>query len=594
MAFPPQFLDELRARLRVTEVVARKVKLTRKGREHWGLCPFHKEKTPSFSVSDEKGFYHCFSCGAHGSAIDFVMNSEGLNFPEAVERLAGEVGLEVPQDSPEERQRVRERQTLEEVVEAACQFFERTLRMPEGKAGLDYLRKRGLDDATIGRFRLGFAPDSRGALKGALAREGISEDQMVAAGLVIRPDEGERQPYDRFRGRVMFPITDRRGHVIAFGGRVMGTGEPKYLNSPETELFHKGRTLYGLAQALPAIRKAGTILVTEGYMDVIALARAGFEHAVAPLGTALTEDQIQELWRLAPEPILCFDGDAAGQKAAARAATRSLPILKAGVSLRFAALTGGEDPDSLIAKQGPAAMEAVIAAAAPLSDILWRLEAGSHVPSAPEQRAALQKRLEDLAKQIPDPTVRAHFLRSFKDRLWQRAPAAGRRGQGGRPAPMPQLDARAVPSVRIDGLRQAERVLLAIAINHPHQFAHIEDSLGIAHFGDPAMDHLRHDLVVVLGEGEDWTPETLRDALAARGQEAVLATLFGDPLIRRHRFVKPEANHDDVLAAWTDNLDLLRKAAHAEELRQEAEEGDYSDEALARRVALARARLAEE
>jgi DNA primase len=593
LAFPSRFLDELRARLRVTEVVARKVKLTRKGRENWGLCPFHKEKTPSFSVNDEKGFYHCFSCGAHGSAIDFVMNTEGLSFPETVERLAAEVGLEVPQDSPEERERTRERQTLEEVVEAACRHFERTLRMPEGKAGLEYLRRRGLDDATIARFRLGFAADSRGALKGALAREGITEEQMVAAGLVIRPDEGERQPYDRFRGRVMFPITDRRGHVIAFGGRVMGAGEPKYLNSPETDLFHKGRTLYGLAQALPAIRKAGTILVTEGYMDVIALSRAGFEHAVAPLGTALTEDQIQELWRLAPEPILCFDGDAAGQKAAGRAAVRALPILKAGVSLRFAVLTGGEDPDSLIAKEGPAAMERVIAAAAPLSDVLWRLEAGSHVPSAPEQRAALQKRLEDLARQIPDPTVRAHFLRSFKDRLWQRPPA-GRRGRPGQPAPMPQLDARALPSARIEGPRQAERVLLAIAINHPHQFAHIEDSLGVAHFGDAAMDDLRHELVVVLGEGGDWTPETLRDELAARGRDRALAALFDDPLIRRHRFVRPDANHADVQEAWTDNLEHLRKAAHAEELRREADEGDFSDEALARRVAQARARLAED
>ncbi|MEO5337768.1 MAG: DNA primase [Magnetospirillum sp. WYHS-4] len=591
MAFPAQFLDELRARLRVTEVVGRKVKLTRKGRENWGLCPFHKEKTPSFSVSDEKGFYHCFSCGAHGSAIDFVMNTESLNFPEAVEKLAGEVGLEVPQDSPEERERTRERQTLHEVVEKACQFFERSLRMPEGRAGLDYLRRRGLDDDTVARFRLGFAPDSRSALKAALGRDGVAEDQMVAAGLVIRPEEGERAPYDRFRGRVMFPITDRRGQVIAFGGRVLGPGEPKYLNSPESALFHKGRTLYGLAQALPAIRKAGTILVTEGYMDVIALARAGFEHAVAPLGTALTEDQIQELWRLAPDPILCFDGDAAGQKAAARAALRSLPILKAGVSLRFAVLSGGEDPDSLIAKEGPVAMEKILATAQPLSEVLWRMESGGHVPAAPEQRAALQKRLEDLARQIPEPTVRAHFLRAFKDRLWQR-PAARKGGRGPGPA---VLDGRAGPAAPIDGLHQAERVLLAIAINHPDRFVHLEDSLGVAHFGEPAMDRLRQDLVVLLGEEGDWTPETVKEELARRGQEDSLHLLFHDPLIRRHRFVRPDALPEDVHVAWQDNLDLLRKAAHRAELKEaDADDGDYSDEALARRLALVRARLGEE
>ena len=299
MTFPARFLDELRGRIGLADVVGKRVRLVRKGREHSGLCPFHKEKSPSFTVNEEKGFYHCFGCGAHGSVFDFVMQTEGLSFPEAVERLAGEAGMEVPNESPEERAREKERQTLYDVCEAATAFFEKSLRMPEGKAALDYLRGRGLDEATIERFRLGFAPDSRGALKAALAREKFSDALMIEAGLLIQPDDAGRMPYDRFRGRVMFPITDRRDRPIAFGGRIMAEGEPKYLNSPETPLFHKGYVLYGLALAGPQIHKTGSVVVSEGYMDVIALHRAGFDTAVAPLGTALTEDHLRGLWKLA-------------------------------------------------------------------------------------------------------------------------------------------------------------------------------------------------------------------------------------------------------------------------------------------------------
>ncbi|HEC14140.1 MAG TPA: DNA primase, partial [Rhodospirillales bacterium] len=285
MAFSAQFLDELRSRIGLADVVGKRVKLTRKGHEHLGLCPFHKEKTPSFTLNEEKGFYHCFGCGAHGGAIDFAMQTDGLTFPEAVERLAAEAGMEVPADTPEERQRSKERQGLYEVVEAAAVFFEKSLRMPEGKKGIDYFRARGLDDETISRFRLGFAPDARDRIKTELARQGISEGLMVAAGLLKRPDDG-RSPFGYFRNRVIFPICDKRGRPIAFGGRILGPGEPKYLNSPETPLFKKGRILYGLNLAAASARKEGTLVVAEGYMDVIALARAGIGNAVAPLGTA--------------------------------------------------------------------------------------------------------------------------------------------------------------------------------------------------------------------------------------------------------------------------------------------------------------------
>ncbi len=338
MAFPPRFLDELRQRVSLAEIVGRRVKLVRRGREYIGLCPFHKEKTPSFSVVEDKGFYHCFGCGAHGDVIGFVMQTENLSFPEAVEQLARQAGLDVPQESREERERAARQATLQGAVDAACVYFEQMLYGPDGRAARAYLERRGLDEATIRRFRLGYAPDGRDHLKRALAKE-FPEPLLIEAGLLRKP-EGGGETYDYFRDRVIFPIGDRRGRIIAFGGRVMGDGQPKYLNSPDTPLFQKGRVLYGWALARAAAAKEPSAIVVEGYMDVIALHRAGFATAVAPLGTALTEAQIEELWRLAPEPILCFDGDAAGQRAASRALARALPILKPGIQPALCRLAG--------------------------------------------------------------------------------------------------------------------------------------------------------------------------------------------------------------------------------------------------------------
>ena len=371
MAFPPRFLDELRARLTLSTIIGRRIKLTRAGREYKACCPFHNEKTPSFFVNDEKGFYHCFGCGAHGDIISFEMEQGNLTFPEAVERLAAEAGLEVPRETPREREAARQRAGVLEVLEAACTFFEQQLRMPVGKDGLAYLQRRGLDSETIARFRLGWAP-AAGALKSALARQAIDEGQLIEAGLLKPSDQPDRPAYDYFRDRVTFPITDRRGRVIAFGARTLGDGQPKYLNSPETPVFQKGLVLYGLAQAREAIGKAGEAIVAEGYMDVIALSAAGFPQTVAPLGTALTEPQIEDLWRMVDEPILCFDGDAAGQRAALRAADRALPLLRPGKSLRFALLPAGKDPDDLLRAQGARAMRGILEAARPLLEVLWQ------------------------------------------------------------------------------------------------------------------------------------------------------------------------------------------------------------------------------
>src|SRR5947207_3019340 len=410
MAFPPGFLDELRARIPLGSLVGRHVRLTRRGREQAGLCPFHHEKTPSFYVVEDKGFFHCFGCGAHGDAIGYVMRAENLDFIEAIERLAAEAGLAVPQQTPQERERAQRQKTLLEALAAAAKFYEARLWSPAGTRAREYLAARGLDEGTIRRFGPGWASDDRQALRRALAGE-FPEALLIEGGLLRRP-EGGGDPYDYFRGRVLFPIGDRAGRVIAFGGRTMGEDQPKYLNSPDTPLFEKGRVLYAWAAARANLaRDAGEgalpVIVVEGYMDVIALHRAGFGSAVAPLGTALTETQLQELWRLSPEPVLCLDGDTAGQRAMLRALHRALPLLQPGRSLRFAVLPAGEDPDSLIRTRGRPAFGEVLTAARPLSEMLWQSELAARPIDTPERRADLEHRLMQTAGLIGDRVVQA-------------------------------------------------------------------------------------------------------------------------------------------------------------------------------------------
>lgn len=518
MAFTPDFLEELRSRLTLSDVIGRKVALKRKGREFQGLCPFHNEKTPSFTVNDRKGFYHCFGCGAHGDVVGFVMQSEGLSFPDAVERLARDAGLALPAATPAERQRAARAASLHTVVERAASWFEAQLWSPAGGPALAYLRQRGLDDETIRRFRLGFAPDRRDGLKRALMSTEMPEALLVEAGLLIVP-EGDRDSYDRFRGRVIFPIGDRRGRLIAFGGRLMGPGEPKYLNSPETPLFHKGDTLYALAAAREAVVTGAELIVAEGYMDVIALHRAGFGGAVAPLGTALTEDQLRLLWKLAPEPILCFDGDKAGARAAARAAERALPLLRPGHSLRFLSLPAGEDPDSLIRQHGATAFATVLATARPLVDLVWEQETAGRALDTPERRAGLEQALARRAAEIADPGVQAQYRQEFRDRLWRefgsrraarggpagRVSAAARafpaRGFGSRgfPAAPPQLHPALEPEQRLaagslDASRR-ERLLLALLLQRPELIPHLAEELAHATIEAPALQRLRTALL---------------------------------------------------------------------------------------------------
>ena len=431
MRFTPQFLDELRARLPVSEVVGRRVKLKKAGREWKGLSPFQQEKSPSFTVNDQKGFYHDFSSGKHGDIISFLMETEGVAFTEAVERLAAMAGLALPAVTPDAARHEQRRKTLYDVMELAAKFFADTLASRHGARARGYLGDRGISPATQLQFRIGYAPGERFALKEHLGSQGIPVEDMVEAGLLIAGDDIP-VPYDRFRDRVMFPIADLRGRVIAFGGRALEKDvAAKYLNSPETPLFHKGDNLYNLAPARLATHNGAPLVVVEGYVDVIAMVGAGFAASVAPLGTALTENQLALLWKMADEPILCFDGDKAGQKAAWRAADLALPHLLPGKSLRFALLPEGQDPDDLARSGGRGAIEEVIGAARGLADVIWSREIEGGTFATPERRAALEARIKDLTGGIRDEVVRRYYRQDLAERLQRTfAPEGGRGGYG--------------------------------------------------------------------------------------------------------------------------------------------------------------------
>lgn len=587
MALPTQFLDELRARLTLSTVIGRAIKLTRAGREFKACCPFHKEKSPSFFVNDDKGFYHCFGCGAHGDVITFEMENTSLSFREAVEKLAAQAGLEVPRESPRAREEERQRASLQDVAEAACRFFESQLRLPPGKEGMAYLRRRGLDDATIAHFRLGWAPVA-GALKAGLARQGIDEGQMVEVGLLKRRDDGSVVDY--FRERVIFPITDRRGRVIAFGGRILTDAQPKYLNSPDTPLFHKGSVLYGLAQAREAAGKAGEIIVTEGYMDVIALARAGFPQAVAPLGTALTETQIEELWKLADEPVLCFDGDAAGQRAAGRAAERALGVLRPGKSLRFALMPAGQDPDDLIRDSGPQTMRGVLDQARSLLDVVWTRTLEGRSLETPERRAALEADLNTLVGRIGERSVQSHYRSALRDRMWQLFRSQGRGGQSrggggggqarggsgrgggkwagkggdkgggwrtdGAPAlslpPLPRPSERSVEALR-------HRILVATLISHPSLVDAVGERLGFLDVADAHLDKLREGVLMVLSRDPALDSEGLVDQLRSGGFGEELNALLSSDVFAHARFARSDADLETARRGWESAFDMIRR-----------------------------------
>lgn len=505
MTLSPAWLDELRARTQLSALIGRTVKITKAGREFKGCCPFHNEKTPSFYVNDEKGFYHCFGCSAHGDAIRWMTDQRGLPFMDAVKELAEAAGLEVPAPDPRAAEKAELANSLHDVMAAAASWYTEQLQGVKGGEARQYLQQRGIKPATISTFGMGYAPDSRGDLKTALARFG--EDMLIEAGLLIKVDD--KDSYDRFRGRLMIPIRDARGRVIAFGGRILGAGEPKYLNSPDTPLFDKGRTLYNIDRAGPANRKTNRVIVVEGYMDVIALAQAGIEDAVAPLGTALTEHQIARLWRLSDAPILCFDGDSAGQKASVRAIGRALPGLAPACSLSFVTLPQGQDPDDLIKSSGRAAMDALLDKPEALVDRLWRNELEAEPLATPEARAGLRQRLRNHTQVIENGSVREQydlefrqrfddaFRRPAQPRFEQRRFEPRRPGQrGGRFQAYEAAPTNATRSISGGGIDAIyARAILAGLLHHPTVILACAEALSALALPDRELEGLRNILL---------------------------------------------------------------------------------------------------
>jgi DNA primase len=525
MTLSPAWLDELRARTTLSAVIAPSVKLIKAGREFKACCPFHNEKTPSFTVNDEKGFYHCFGCGAHGDAIRFLTDQRGLPFMDAVKELAGKAGMEVPAPDPRDQERQERSAGLFEVTEAAQRWFGEQLDGVDGASARDYLKTRGISEATKRKFGFGFAPDGRGKLRTALKNFG--NDKLVEAGLLIAPDDA-KDPYDRFRGRLTFPIRDARGRVIAFSARILGSGEPKYLNSPDTPLFDKGRTLFNLDLAAPASRAAKRVLIVEGQMDVIALDQAGIGEVVAPLGTALTERQLERLWRLEPAPICCFDGDSAGKKAAVRAALRALPHLGPERTLRFVALPAGQDPDDVVKAGGRDAFEALLATAEPLVERLWRHEVEAAPLDTPEARAGLKQRLMEHTQAIADPNVRQlyrdEWLRKF-DALVRPQQAARslnprrewKKGKDGRyapPSPPPQEKTRGVARTGVEG--PIAKALMTGFILYPQALHDPIEELAHLRIADRNCANLRDQLVQIAMSGQHLDRDGLKTILASQ------------------------------------------------------------------------------
>src|SRR5258706_10976418 len=519
MRYGEGLLEEIARRTDLVQLVGRRVKLDRKGRVFWGLCPFHKEKSPSFKVENERRHYHCFGCGAGGDAFKWLQETEGLSFPEAVQKLAGEASVELPAWTPEDEAREQRKKSLYEIISLAATFFEEQLHSGRnGEPARAYLRSRGLEPGAWKRFKLGYAPDANGALIGHLAARGVTTADMVEAG-VVRPADDNRPARDFFYDRVMFPIADVRGRIIAFGGRGLNPdAKPKYINTGETTLFSKGHVLYNFQSAREAALKGAPLIIAEGYMDVIALVEAGVGGAVAPLPNELTEDQLALLWRVSPEPVLCFDGDEAGLRAANRASRLALPHLVPGQSLRFVFLPKGEDPDSFIRSQGAEPMRAALAKAEPLADVLWKAETEGRELTTPERRAGLEAELDRIVSVIGDAKIAGYYRRDFSDRVFKdfkqrRSPPAKarssqarppfRRGRGepGRAGPpqdgVSEAVKRSLHVVNALGAAKnlTERRLLGVLIAAPHLIDRYSEALAWLSLDDPQLDRIKTKLL---------------------------------------------------------------------------------------------------
>jgi DNA primase len=578
MRFDDRFLEEIKSRVRLSDVIGKTVKLKRQGREFVGLSPFTKERSPSFFVNDDKGFFHDFSSGKHGDLISFLQETERLTFMEAVERLAAEAGVPLPAPDPQAAEQEKKRQGLADWVELAAQWFEGELHRPSGKAARDYLLRRGLPETEWKRFRIGFSPNSRTALKDYLIAKGAKPGELIDAGLLIAPEEGGSAPYDRFRDRIIFPIADARGRVVSFGGRAMDPeARAKYLNGPETSLFSKGRLLYGLPEARKLLHAGGedaALVVVEGYMDAIACQRANIA-AVAPLGTALTEDQMEVLWRLHPEPTLCFDGDAAGQRAAFRSLDRALPLLKPSRSFRFSIVSGGKDPDDVLREQGPNVLRKQLSETRPFVEVLFEREQAAAAPlDTPERRAGLKANLRKLAATIADPDLGAAYREDLLGRyeaLWPTTKPVFTVGAAAREMSRrrwdnarPVFTARALDETKaaITRMRAEPRPLPAAlalaAMQNPKLLEDKVEQLASKGFGDDRLSGIASELVALRFEADTLDPAAVRHRLHARGyDDSVFDQIASAARKARAAFLERDVTPEQAHRLWTRAYELL-------------------------------------
>ena len=616
MAFPPAFLEEIRSRLPLSEIVGKRLKLTRAGREYKACCPFHNEKSPSFYVNDEKQFYHCFGCGAHGDVIGFVMHNDRLSFPEAIESLAALASLTVPRDTPVDRERFDHEKRLIQLLDRTTAFFEEQLFAPVGREALVYLRGRGLTDEAIRRFRIGYAPTDAQSLIRKLLQENYKIEELAAVGLA-KKSEDRNEFYSFFRNRVMFPVGDRRGRTVAFGGRVLGDGEPKYLNSPDHPLFHKGKLLYGLSRARTALAAGQPIIVVEGYMDVIALVEAGYSGAVAPLGTALTDDQLMLLWKLLPppdaqdpsrdySPILCFDGDNAGLRAALRAIERALPLLTPLQTIRIATIEGAKDPDDLIKQSGKSAMDTVLKQAKPMIDVIWEMTLSGRQLRTPEERGSFTSAIKQRVSRIMNENLRQLYQDEISKRLastfnWRgnggNAQASGdnKKGKWQNTQTPAQFINRKQP---MNAQRLRERAFLALMINHPELFEDFGEDLAHIDFSSPENEALRQRVIEILSLDTNEplsAPELYRQLMETNALNwertpipETLSLVLSEMTYMHLKHARPDSSPEQAREGWKS----IWKKHLQEQLQAELQSAnrryaeDASDDNLTRLVAL--------
>ena len=529
-----RFLDELRSKVSIVDVVGAKVKLVRKNREYTGLCPFHNEKTPSFTVNEAKGFYHCFGCGAHGDIIKFEMEANGLPFMDAVTKLANKAGLKVPKFNKENEEEAKHRSSWFEIMELAVGYFEKNLFLPDGAEALNYLTARGFDEDIIKKFRLGYAPDNNG-LRAYLSSKNVSESDMIELGLAVLSEKNSKV-YDFFRNRVMIPIIDKRNRTIGFGGRVMGKEEPKYLNSPETPIFNKRKILYNLNYARDKAYEHKRIIVCEGYMDVIAQSKYGFDYAVAPLGTALTEDQIQEAWKICPEPTLCFDGDSAGIRAAVRSVDRVLPILKPGYSLKYVFLPDKMDPDEFLKSKGAEEYEKAITSTMPLADLLWKKNLQSQPIDTPEQKAKFENNIYEEISKITDEKVRGYYLQDIKNRIYAEL-RGGKHSQVQAPPKYTQhpkpVKTKEKLTIKYGLDDKVARFILSAFVCHPELISEFEEKVSMFEIPDTELNLFWNKITDICQENENLNAESFWQKLVEENMDKYAASLWEVKMIKQ-------------------------------------------------------------